>query len=75
MDLRPTALERAFELASTGTHLEVSELRRQLSLEGLDYHQITGPSLVRQLKQVMREANAALLAKSDAGILLNRRDQ
>lgn len=56
MNLGPTALERAFELASTGTHQDVSDLRRQLSLEGLDCRQITGPSLVRQLRQIMRKA-------------------
>ncbi len=50
---RPTALERAFEIAGSGECHSVQELRQQLKAEGHVDSQITGPSLLRQLRQLM----------------------
>lgn len=60
---RPTALERAFELAKTGDYATVSEVTKQLKSEGFAVSQITGPSLSRQLRELC--ANA-IQAKSEA---------
>jgi len=54
----PTALERAFELAKSGEYTSIVEIRSKLKSEGLGTEQITGPSLLRQLRQLIA-ANAA----------------
>jgi len=55
---RPTTLERAFELARSGEHLGVSDLRLALIAEGYTdvTAQLTGPSLVAQLKRICTAA-------------------
>ncbi len=55
----PTALERAFELARSGGYGSPHEIRAQLQAEGLDFHQIQGPTLLRQLKGLCAAARAA----------------
>ena len=60
---RPTALERAFELAKTGDYATVSDVTKQLKAEGFATTQITGPSLSKQLREMCTEAVAA---KNDA---------
>ncbi|HYD45216.1 MAG TPA: hypothetical protein VEA79_08130 [Phenylobacterium sp.] len=60
---RPTALERAFELAKSGDYATVSEVTRQLKAEGFATSQITGPSLGKQLRELCAQAVAA---KSEA---------
>jgi hypothetical protein len=52
----PTALERAFELAKSGRSSNIVDIRRQLLDEGLDPNQITGPILVRQLRDLIAKA-------------------
>ncbi len=49
---RPTTLERAFELARTGEYARVSDIRAQLKTEGYTLHQLEGPTLVRQLRDL-----------------------
>jgi hypothetical protein len=49
---RPTALERAFDLARTGKYASVTELRVQLKAEGYSGEQLTGPKLLRQLRDL-----------------------
>lgn len=60
MALRPTTLERAFELARSGDHTGLETLRRQLVAEG--YHdaraQVSGRSLRVQLMRICTEAAA-----------------
>jgi len=60
MALRPTTLERAFELARSGDHASLETLRRQLVAEG--YHdaraQVSGRSLRVQLMRLCAEAVA-----------------
>ena len=57
-----TPLERAFELARTGTHPTVEDIRKQLRAEGFPTDQVFGPSLLRQLREL---ANAARTAVAD----------
>jgi len=45
-------LERAFDLARTGEYRNVTEIKRVLVAEGYTIHQITGPTLVRQLNDI-----------------------
>lgn len=59
MTFRPTALERAFELAKSGDYATVSDLTKQLKSEGFATSQITGPSLSKQLRELCAEAVAA----------------
>jgi hypothetical protein len=49
MDEKPTAIERAFQLAKSGTCVSVPGLRKQLKAEGYSTNQITGPTLNKQL--------------------------
>lgn len=60
---RPTALERAFELAKSGDCATVSDVTKQLKAEGFATSQITGPSLSKQLREL---CNAAVAAKGEA---------
>jgi hypothetical protein len=52
MTQRATTLERAFELARSGKYAGVSELRQQLKVEGYSPDQLTGPTLLRQLRDL-----------------------
>jgi hypothetical protein len=52
MDHRSTTLERAFELARSGTCADVGEVRRQLKAEGFSPEQLSGPHLIRQLRDL-----------------------
>jgi hypothetical protein len=52
MTQRATTLERAFELARSGKYAGVSELRQQLKAEGYSPDQLTGPALLRQLRDL-----------------------
>jgi hypothetical protein len=48
----PTAIERAFELANSGECAGVEDIKGRLRKEGLRTDQITGPSLLRQLRAI-----------------------
>jgi hypothetical protein len=52
MSHRPTTLERAFELARSGACPGLQDIRQRLKSEGYDPHQIEGPMLVRQLREL-----------------------
>ena len=45
-------LERAFTLARSGEYAGVAEIRAQLKTEGYALHQLEGPSLMRQLRDL-----------------------
>jgi hypothetical protein len=54
---RPTIIERAFELAQSGTCQSLDELRSQLKrerYESVDSH-MAGPTLGRQLRKLFQE--------------------
>ena len=53
MDTNKTVLERAFDLARSGTCLNISDIIRHLKSEEYLIAQIEGPSLIRQLKQLI----------------------
>jgi hypothetical protein len=56
--LRPTVIERAFELAKSGDCASPSEIRDILRREGyMDVTgQIAGPTLLKQLRTLCRDA-------------------
>ncbi len=56
MTFRPTALERAFALARSGECATVGDIVKRLREEGFATHQITGPSLMRQLRELCAES-------------------
>ena len=56
MDRNKTALERAFELAASGTHTNYAGVRAQLKSEGYDGNQMDGPALRKQLRQIIHKA-------------------
>ena len=59
MDRRPTALERAFELARSGKCANVAQIRLQLKAEGYARDQLTGPALLRQIRDLCIAAAGA----------------
>ena len=56
MDEKPTTLERAFQLAKSGTCVSVPDLRKQLKAEGYSINQVTGPTLNKQLVALIQSA-------------------
>ena len=65
MTNHPTALERAFQLASTGNFRTVEEVRRILSQEGYSISQIDGPTLSKQLRDAIKKARQPSVEPSD----------
>ena len=59
MDGNLTALERAFALAESGEYPTVDSIRRKLRYEGYLDQQVTGGSLLSQLRAKIREAASA----------------
>ena len=58
MTNRVTSLERAFQLARSGSVRTVHELRLALERERYDSKMVEGPSLSRQLRDVIKAALA-----------------
>lgn len=56
MDLRKTALERAFELAQSGRCLNVSDINQRLLSETFDPVFSEGKALKAQLNSLIEEA-------------------
>jgi len=56
MDVNKTALERAFELARSGTCSSVALLVRRLNAEGYSGAQVDGRQLRKQLARLIEEA-------------------
>ena len=56
MDENTTALERAFQLARSGKCVSVNDIRVTLAAEGYPRDQLTGPSLTKQLKELIRSS-------------------
>jgi hypothetical protein len=55
----PTALERAFQLARSGVPNSVQEIKKRLNSEGYIAAQVDSPILCRQLRALIRTAQAA----------------
>jgi hypothetical protein len=58
MNDRPTALERAFQLARSGRPKSIDEIKRELAKEHYSSGQITGNTLRKQLLALIQEAQA-----------------
>jgi hypothetical protein len=54
--IRPTTLERAFELARSGKYTTLSELREALVAEDFNTAQLAGPSLRKQIRRMCVDA-------------------
>ncbi len=54
------AIERAFELARSGRFTSLGELKSAVSKEGYQADQLHGPSLGKQLREIMK---SSVLAK------------
>jgi hypothetical protein len=54
--MRPSTLERAFELAESGRFVSVTEIRNRLSAEGFFTAELCGPLLCKQLLTIMVKA-------------------
>jgi hypothetical protein len=59
MDQDTTALERAFQLARSGDHRSIVEIKHRLRAEGYSDAQLTGATLSRQLRALIRSARKA----------------
>jgi hypothetical protein len=58
MDRSKTSLERAFELAASGTVSQVHQIRTLLKREGYDQRQLKGPAINKQLREIIGQAKA-----------------
>ncbi len=56
---RPTAIERAFELARDGKCATVSDLKAALKSEGYDTNAIVGGVLMKQLRTLIAARTTA----------------
>jgi hypothetical protein len=56
MDIRPTPLERAFELAKSGQCTTVEEIKKKLKAEGFQDNQVVGKTLSKQLRELIGAA-------------------
>jgi hypothetical protein len=56
MDQNVSAIERAFQLAKSGSCETVEIIKRQLRTEGYGITQITGSALLRQLRTLIKAA-------------------
>ena len=59
MNQSRTSLERAFELARSGTCANIDQVRRRLKAEGHNGREIESPSLMRQIRELCRLAKQA----------------
>ncbi len=59
MDIRPTAMERAYELARSGDCATVADIKARLRAEGLAEDQIFGPKLLADLRGLCNAAREA----------------
>ena len=56
MESRKTPLERAFELARSGTCLSIRDIAYKLNSEKYDISHLEGPALRKQLMELIEEA-------------------
>ena len=56
MDPYKTALERAFELARSGTCLTITDIAQKLHSEKYPIEQLEGPLLKKQLQELIERA-------------------
>lgn len=56
MKIRPTAIERAFELAASGKFQTTNDVRAKLRSEGFSLQPIQGRTLMSQLRALLKES-------------------
>lgn len=58
MDREPTILERAYELARSGSYFDVDSIERKLNAEGFDavHQHLSGVTIRKALRQISAEA-------------------
>jgi hypothetical protein len=56
MEANKSSLERAFDLARSGTCLTIADIGRGLKSEGYSVADLEGRSLRRQLKELIRKS-------------------
>jgi hypothetical protein len=54
-----SVIERAFQLARTGGYASIDDLKKKLRAEGYSVATITGPTLLRQLRELIKAARGA----------------
>jgi hypothetical protein len=54
-----SVIERAFQLARTGQYVTVEDVKKKLRAEGYSVATITGPTLLRQLRELIKAARSA----------------
>jgi hypothetical protein len=59
------AIERAFEMARSGAFETVTRIRAGLRQEGYYDHEIIGPFLLKQLRDLIDAARSALPIRAD----------
>ena len=64
MVTRPTALERAYELARSGTCATVADIKARLRAEGLPEDQVFGPRLLADLRALCAASREAAAGES-----------
>jgi hypothetical protein len=67
MELPLLPLERAFQIAKSGRVSRLEEIRKILAREGFENSQISGPQLLKQLRELMRTALQAPNARNRHG--------
>jgi hypothetical protein len=65
MDLRPTALEHAFQLARSGRPKSIDDIKQESAKEHYSTGQITGNTLRKQLLALIQTAQASHPAAQD----------
>ncbi len=55
-DLRPTTLERAYQLAMSGDCPTVADIKVRLRKEGYEGNHLVGPTLLADLRRLCAEA-------------------
>ena len=58
MDNSKTTIERAFALARSGLCASLTDVMKTLRREGYRLDQLSGPSLKKQLRSVIKEATS-----------------
>jgi hypothetical protein len=59
MDQNVTSIERAFQLAKSGDCASISDIKKSLQRDGYAAGQITGPLLLKQLREAIRSVQPA----------------
>jgi hypothetical protein len=67
MNSKPTAIERAFQLAKSGRYASVANLRKTLEAEGYPKEHFSGPTMRKQLEGLIRSAQGSQNARGAKG--------